>query len=119
MRSNKEHWEKTILVLGFFPLGFIISLLMFYFHAGFVLGHLPSYNFPDPKELSLYLIYHKIIIISTYIFLFSLAGWLTIILWYILNYRKNILWNALFLSAFIHISAIVLFCSDIFEWFMD
>jgi hypothetical protein len=51
----------SLTALGVLPLGFITSLIMFYFHARLILGHFPNYNYPDPKELEVYNFYSLII----------------------------------------------------------
>ena len=119
MINRKAELEKAILVLGLIPLAFIISLLTFYFHAGIKIGHLPSYNLPDPKQLSIYSNYKDIVYLSIYISLLSIAGWLIVIIWYLAISKTKLSWKSLLISTFIHISAIMLFCSDILEWFVD
>src|SRR5689334_11286887 len=40
---------------------YFTSLLSFYFHARNILGRFPSYDNPDPKELSIYNQYNEVI----------------------------------------------------------
>lgn len=60
------------------PLGFVVSIMSFYFHAGYLLGWLPGYNNPDPKELAIYGIYSPFVEWTL-----NLWGW-SILIWMIL-----------------------------------
>jgi hypothetical protein len=114
-----KYWKISILGLGLLPLGFILSLLTFYFHAGIVLGYLPSYDYPDPSKLLIYRIYLPLIWITATIWLVSFMFWVILIVLYIIIRKGKINWKYLILTAIIQALAIILFKSRIWEWFVD
>ncbi|HET6559636.1 MAG TPA: hypothetical protein VFG54_20090 [Prolixibacteraceae bacterium] len=114
-----KYWKISFYGLGVIPFGFIISLLTFYFQAGRILGYLPRYNLPDPKELALYSVYSPIIDLTGLIWVYSLALWLIAISVYLIVKKEQINWRSIFISTIGHIAAISLFFSGIMEWYAD
>jgi hypothetical protein len=114
-----KYWKIELLVLGLIPFGFTISLLAFYFHAGKLLGHLPSYDNPDPKDIAVYGFYQPIIITSFNIACYAFCAWLASVIVYLVVNRKQIAWLYLLGSATGPVIAFLLLRSDIFEWFLD
>ena len=117
MRLN--YWKIGFVINGLIPFGFIISLLTFYFHAAKILGRLPVYNLPDPKELDIYNQYSEIIYSLSAIWIISFLVLLimTILFWIIK--RKTTDWKLIGLSSIGHLFAILLLFSGIMEWFVD
>ncbi|RED48189.1 hypothetical protein [Seonamhaeicola aphaedonensis] len=114
-----KSWKTYFYVLGIIPIIFSVSLLTFYFHAGLILGRLPRYNQPDPKELEIYFFYEPIINFTGNIWVFSLAFWLLSSVVYIILKRKQIVWKPILISALGQFCAISLFLSGVIEWFAD
>lgn len=112
-------WKTYFYGLGIIPLIFSISLLAFYFHAGLILGQLPRYNQPDPKELEIYFYYEPIINFTGNIWMFSLIFWLLLTVVYTIFKRKQIIWKPIIISALGHFCTILLFLSGVMEWFAD
>ncbi len=114
-----KSWKILFYILGLIPLGFIISLLSFYFHAGRILGNLPRYNQPDPKELEIYSEYSPYIDLSGEVWIYSLLMWIISTILYLILKRRQISWTPVIVSTFGQACAIVLFLSGIMEWYAD
>lgn|GEM_PF-4039744 len=112
-------WKTTFIILGLIPYGFIISLLSFYFHAGRVLGRLPCYNQPDPKELSFYSGYHLFIQATGNIWLFTLLIWIPLMVMYLVLNRKSLVWQPVIFSSAGQLIALTLLFSEIANWYFD
>lgn len=114
-----KNWKTYFYGLGTIPLIFSISLLTFYFHAGLILGRLPRYNQPDPKELGIYFDYLPIISLTGNIWIYSLIFWLLLTVVYLIAKRKQIIWKPIIISALGQVCAISLFLSGVMEWYAD
>jgi hypothetical protein len=114
-----KNWKTYFYILGSIPLIFSISLLTFYFHAGLILGRLPRYNQPDPKELEIYFDYHPIINLTFIIWIYSFIIWLILTVVYLIAKRKQILWKPIIISALGQVYGISLFLSEIMVWYAD
>jgi hypothetical protein len=114
-----KNWKITFIILGLIPYGFIISLLTFYFHAGIFLGRLPSYNQPDPKELSFYSSYYPFIQTTLEISLLTIFIWTAVSITYLILNRKSVVWRPVIHSSVGQAIAIVLFYSEIMNWYLD
>ncbi len=112
-------WKILLYVLGVIPWAFTISLMAFYFHAGRVLGHSPSYNQPDPKELDIYMDYAPFIDVSVDIWLWSFVAWFMLSIVYLIVKRKDIQWAPIIIPAIGQFIAILLLLSGVFEWYID
>lgn len=112
-------WKSIYYILGVIPWTFIVSLLTFYFKAGQVLGHTPSYNNPDPKELVIYKVYAPYIDWTLEIWLYSFVVWLLLTTIYFISRRKRIEWSPIIISGIGQILVIFLLLSGIFEWYVD
>ncbi|NJX16519.1 hypothetical protein [Tamlana crocina] len=111
---------KRIIYLVTIPaIGFSITLLTFYFHAGIVLGKLPKYNQPDPKTLEFYENYEMLISFFGNLWVITALLWLLLALIYLFKNRKNIFWKPIVISAFAQGLAIAILFSEITEWFAD
>lgn len=111
-------WKIILITFGIIPWPFIISLSAFFFHAGNLLDHSPTYGNPDPKDLAIYADYSPFIDISLLLWIYSFLAWLLVILFLILS-RKKISWNSVIYGAFSHLFALALFFSGVFEWYVD
>lgn len=110
----------TFYSLSLFPLLFIISLLSFYFHVRYILGHFPIPSLDDPKHFSIYSFYSPIIQYALLLFIFSIPIWLIIGVMYLITHRKKIIfWKPVTVSFIIYVISIILFSSEILNWFMD
>ncbi|MBX3163066.1 MAG: hypothetical protein KF900_01180 [Bacteroidetes bacterium] len=116
-------WKIIFYILGIIPCTFIISLLTFYFHAGLILGYLPSFSHPDPKELSIYKDYSPFVDWTGSMWLFSFIVWLFVTIAYIIKIRiidrNKIEWTSIIISGIGHFFGILLMFSEINEWYWD
>lgn len=107
------------LILGSVPWFFSISILVFYLHAYKILGNLPYYNSPDPKELYIYNFYSPYINFGYSLWLLSIIPFIIFVAFFI-KYSKKKLPLKFFFFAFIsQIVSIALFFSEIFNWYND
>lgn len=114
-----KYWKISFYGLGIIPSVHFISLVSFYLHAGWILGYLPKYNLPDPKELALYSVYSPIIHLTGLIWIYSLSLWLILITIYLIVKKEQINWTPIIISTIGHVAAISLFFSGILEWYAD
>jgi len=112
-------WKFLLLFLGLLPWTFTISLLAFFFHAGNILGHAPSYGNPDPKELAIYSDYEPFIHISATAWLYSFLLWLSIVILYLVSNKKTIRWPFVMVGIISQFFAVCMLFSGIFEWYVD
>jgi len=111
-------WKTIFYTTGIIPWLLIIPLIIFYFHTSSILGYFPSYNSPDPKELS---IYNDYSFIWTFIniWLVSLVIWLLSTIVYLIISRKKRNWHLILFSSTGNILAIGLVFSKLFWWYID
>lgn len=114
-----KHLKIEIYVLGLIPYGFILSLIVFYFHTGFFLDRLPTPSQPDPKELPFYAVYEPLVNTTGNIWLFSVFAWLIVSAIYIFACKKRIQWKPIIYSSIGHLAVVILLFSTIVEWFAD
>ncbi len=98
---------------------YFLVLLAAYSVATISLGRIPSYGYPDPKYFSFYEPFEFMLNISGNIWLVSSLFWLTfnfLIIKENLNYFKS---KAFLLGAMGQFLAVVIFFSDINNWWMD
>jgi len=123
IRVRKSPAKRVLIFLiylaGIIPFGFIISILSFYFHAANVLGYYPTWDHPDPKELSIYDSYHAIINPAAEIWLIDMVGWILLCVTLIIMTRHKIYWRTIMLSSIGHIIAVLILFSGILEWYAD
>jgi hypothetical protein len=112
-------WKTLFYFLAIIPWAFIVSLMTFYFKAGQVIGHAPSYNNPDPKELDIYKIYAPYVDWTAAIWGYSILVWFTFTIIYLIITRKRIEWTPLIISSIGQLSGFFLLLSGIFEWYID
>ncbi len=106
-------------LLGVIPFSFVISLIIFYFHSRQILGRFPFYDYPDPKELHIYIFYSPFINFFAICWIYSLLLWLsTLILNKIID-DKNIPSNFIIFGLVSFVISIIIFFSPILEWYMD
>lgn len=114
-----RYWKIIFTTLGLIPFGFTLSFLTFYLHAGLVLGYLPEYNSPDPKELSIYASYSPFVDMSLVIGFVSFVVWVATTMLYVVVARKCISWRLVLLSAVGYLTSYLLAISGIFGWYID
>lgn len=112
-------WKILLVIFGLTPWPFIISLSVFFFHAGNLLGQSPSYGNPDPKDLAIYSDYGPFINISLLTWFYAFFVWLILAILYLIICRKKISWRIVVFGAFSHFFGIALLFSGVFEWFVD
>ena len=111
-------WKYTYYTLSIIPWPFIIGLLMFYFHAWYILGHAPTYNYFELRKLSMIDGYYvAIIVLSMCAYTASFCFWFLLSIFYILLLKKEIEWKLLVSSAVGQLLALYLLISDIGGWF--
>jgi hypothetical protein len=115
MKSLKTFYFIT----GMIPWSFTISLLVFYFHACIILGHLPSYNHPDPKELSVYTFYSPIIDGAMFALFGGFILWLIFSVVALIIKQRRLFVNRMMLYALCYLIAFILFYSGISGWYAD
>lgn len=64
----------TYRVLSYFPLGWLVLFALFVLRTYLKLGHLPSYNNPDPKDLG-FSIHHSIVFFGLFIVCIAMLFW--------------------------------------------
>lgn len=109
----------ALYILGLLPFAFTASVLAFYLHAASILGHAPSYDNPDPKELAIYVSYFPWIEATFVIWLLSLIAWVVCTASYLILGRKNIRWEPIVLGAIGQSIPILMLFSEIMEWYVD
>ncbi|PWG04468.1 hypothetical protein [Polaribacter aquimarinus] len=114
-----NYWKNGLHVSGLAPFGYIISLIIFYFHTTIILGRFPKYNQPDPKKLDIYNYYSGVIDLLIGIWLLSFLTIIIIILSNLIINRKDVNWKLIGLYFTGHVIAIILFFSKIMEWYID
>jgi len=119
MKYNPKTWCVLFYSLNIFPAIFVIALLLFYFHTGYILGHLPIESLDDPKNLSIYSFYAPVIWLSFGISFCLFFVSLICLIFYLLLNKKNRIWKPIIILISIQIMAIVLFYSKITTWFGD
>jgi hypothetical protein len=112
-------WKTIFYFLAIIPWPFIVSIMTFYFKAGQVLGHGPSYNNPDPKELDIYKVYSPYVDWTAEVWGCSLLVWFALAITYLIIMRKRIEWTPLIISSTGQIFGILLLFSGIMEWYVD
>jgi hypothetical protein len=115
-------WKIVFYTLGLIPLTLIIPLLTFYFHTAHLVGHLPTYGNPDPKDTGLYSFYSPMINLGfTFWFIGFLIWLLMLIIYAYVKQKKQIsgLRKPILLGAFLNLSILFLFFSTITEWYAD
>ena len=114
-----RNWKVIFYILGTIPWTFIVSLLAFYFNAEKVLGYFPRYAYPDPKSLSIYEDYSPFINWTIGIWIISFLAWLLLVIVYIALKRNNTKWKLIIVSGIGHSCGILLFLSEITNWYLD
>lgn len=77
--------------MGVLPLGYVVSLLAFYFHAKRVLGYAPAPGQPDPKELAIYSVYDPFISWTFGKWFYSFLVWVILLIIYLGKYGRKTL----------------------------
>ena len=112
-------WKISLIISAILPFGFIISLLTFYFHATSILGYYPKYNRPDPKTLDIYNNYSEFINITVGLWMLSFFISIPLVISYIIIKRKKINWKWIGFTIISQTIPVILFFSDILEWYVD
>ncbi|NVK28065.1 MAG: hypothetical protein HWE14_08475 [Flavobacteriia bacterium] len=110
----------SLIVLSILPLGLVVNIFTFYFHTAYLLGHLPTYNNPDPKSLGIHSYYDgpqfAVFLIALVI---SLWSWPIAFVGYAITHRKAPNWRLLILSILGYGSIFLLMYSGAMEWYLD
>ncbi len=109
----------SLFILTIIPWVFMILLVIFYFHAGNILGHAPSYDNPDPGNLDIYSNYAPFIFSAALISAYAVPLWFILILVYVIIKQKNSNLKLIGMGMFTYLCLIFTFLSGIFEWFLD
>jgi hypothetical protein len=117
--SLKGVVQLLLYVTGISSLGYICSILTFYFHARSIVGHFPTYGYPDPKELHIYDAYDKFISPAFGIWVICFLSWILLTICYVVISKKNLTTKHILFSAAGHMVAILITLSQIFEWYVD
>ncbi len=113
-------WIKnTIYFLSSFALIFSVSILVFYIHASRIVGHLPTYGNPDPKELEIYQSYSPILNFTLSIWFYSFLVWLILLIIYIVKNRKKLNYEPIIITLIVQSIPFIILFSTIFEWYVD
>lgn len=117
--KNPKILLLTLYFFAVFPLLFVISLLTFYLHTGFFLGHLPIQSMNDPKNYSIYTFYAPIIIWSFEIAFYSFIVWILYINYYFIFKKNEIIKKPILITSLSYLGMVGLFFSEIMVWFCD
>lgn len=115
----KKAITTFLYLTGASSLGYIISILSFYFHAKNVLGWFPTYDNPDPGKLVAYKKYVSIIDPAFEIWVICLLFWTALVIFYLAINQKHRKWKHLVFSSIGHIVALIITFSSIFAWYVD
>lgn len=117
---NSYFWKISFYALGIAPLVFCITLLAFYFHTAYVIGHLPIPSYNDPKNLEeLYRYYSPIISYSAIPTFYLFPVWLVCTIFYYIKNRRLFSWLPIVFSSSLYLMVILIIYSKIFDWFMS
>lgn len=114
-----NYWKIIFWILGILPVGFVVSITSFYFEAGQILGRLPYYDHPDPKNLSIYADYSPYVDWTAEIWLASFPLWILLTIIYLIVNKKNLQWAPIVISGTLQVLGISILLSGIFEWYID
>lgn len=119
--QTPEEYNGLFIVFGIPPLLCFLVLNLFYFHAAYIVGHLPFYNNPDPKELNIYLNYDITIFILINFSFYLFIPWAIFTLYYGIRFRKHLKnnWKPMTFSLICYGLLISLLSSEIFTWYID
>lgn len=111
--------ENIIKFLSINSVIFLLSILTFYFHASKIVGYMPTYNNPDPKQLDIYQIYSVIVNFTLTIWFFSFLSWGILLVFFIIKTKKRISYPFVFTTIILNCLPILIIMSDVFKWYMD
>lgn len=111
--------KNIIIIWGYLPYTFVITLLVFYFHVGLLIGELPQVSVNDPKNFEIYQYYSPIINLSLNLMFYTFALWIFLSIYFDreFNFKINRKHFVLIFSGYIF--SIILFFSNIMTWFVD
>jgi hypothetical protein len=118
-KQRMTGWRYTFIYLSILPLGLLISLPAFYFHASAILGYSPTYNHPDPKDISIYKFYAPIIYGSSVVSLTSNLIWIIALIVYLFSVKKENLVKLIYISSLTQTASFTLYFIGMFDWFVD
>lgn len=110
--------KYSVFFLGSIPYAYSIVLLGFYMNTASSLGYFPTYNHPDPSTLSYYDIYATIINVFANAWIIVILPWIALSIYLFKKHLKQSS-NILVFGAIGYFISIVLFFSDVLEWFAD
>lgn len=119
--QTPEEYNSLFFIIGAIPFLCFIVLNLFYFHSAIIVGHLPSYNNPDPQELSIYGFYDFIIFFllnfSFYIFL----PWIVFTIYFCIRFRKYLSknWKAILFPILTYSLLFLEFFGEKIGWYID
>ena len=114
-----KKWNIIFYVLAFMAALFVVLLVAFYIHAGFIVGHLPIASLNDPKNFSIYRLYAPFIWTSAALLTVLFPSGLVLLPVYFISKRKPILWKPICLFVSAYGLAFAMLFTDIFVWFLD
>ena len=117
--NNPKIWRFVFYFFTIFPMIFVLSLLAFYFHTGYILGHLPIQSMNDPKNYSIYSFYAPIIVWSFGVAFCLFFIWILTVISYCVFNKNKIDRKPILITLGLYIAMIGLFFSDITVWFGD
>ncbi|MFS4467825.1 hypothetical protein [Maribacter sp. 2210JD10-5] len=111
---------KTVIgILGTIALLFVVSILMFYIHTAVIVGYLPIYGNPDPKDVAIHSFYMPLVYFTLVLWLLSFFVWLLVSSVYMYRLKDGVQIKPLFISFVAHVLAWTIFSSEILNWFLD
>lgn len=129
-KYQKDNQNRLIVIIGSAikpflyltaasSLGYIVSLLTFYFHARNILHRFPTYDNPDPGKLVAYKKFASIIDPALEIWSFCFLIWILLVIIYLGITRNKRSWKHIALSSIAHLVAWAITFSGIFTWYVD
>lgn len=116
-----EEYNSLFLIIGAIPFLCFFLLNLFYFHSAIIVGHLPTYDNPDPKELSFYEFYSFIIFILMNLSFYIFLPWIVFAIYHCIRFRKYLSknWKAIVFPIVTYSLLILEFFTEKIGWLMD
>ncbi len=118
--QNKRNLYNILLYATAFPaIIWSISITTYYVKAAIEVGHLPSYNNPDPKIFSYHTFFSDIIESALVLWVLIFLIWLLVIGIHVYNEKRNLNKKSIIISGVFQLIGFSVLFSEMFEWFVD
>lgn len=114
-----KYWKIAFGACIAIPIATMALISIFYFHAWSVLGRVPTYSNPDPKQMDLFTYYGPFADTGLILTVGSFLLWILLAILYPLIKRKQRNWKLVISSGLVQALTFIFVASDIFEWYID